>query len=500
MRRLLLLIGLWLGASQCLAAPAVDPALQGQLPAIRQLFADAMLDQRLPGVVYGIVVDGRLVHVEGLGVQDLEHRAPITADSRFRIASMTKAFTALTILKLRDEGRLRLDDPASRYVPELAGWAPATPDSRTIAVSDLLHHSAGFVTDDPWGDRQQPLPQADFTGMLAAGVPFTRATGTAFEYSNLGYAILGRIIANSAGQPYARAVAASILAPLGMASSGFELDTGQPAARTRGYRFEDGAFAREPDMSAGAFESMGGMITTANDYARWMGLLLSGWPPAAGPQAPGIAPRATLRDMAHGNGFPQSRIRPGKSGAAACRLAAAYGMGLIVAQDCDLGLVMFHGGGYPGYGSHMLLMPEAGVGLFAFANRTYAPVSGPVWDAALLLAKAGVIRSRGVPASAALAASYRTAGEIYAAGRIDVAADRLAANMLMDRSAPAWQRELARLRKEVGECDTGAAIEPTGVLSGRFRWTCAIGRLDGQLLLAPTPTPQIQALRLSIVG
>ena len=142
----------------------------------------------MPGLVYGVVIDGRLVHVKAMGVQDLQTKRPVTADTLFRIASMTKSFTALSILKLRDEGRLSLDASAETYLPEIRNWRYPTEDSPRIRVRDLLTHTAGFVTDDPWGDRQTPLPEADFTRLLLEGVPFTRPPGTAMEYSNLGYA------------------------------------------------------------------------------------------------------------------------------------------------------------------------------------------------------------------------------------------------------------------------------------------------------------------------
>ena len=82
---------------------------------------------------------------------------------------MTKSFTALSILKLRDDGKLSLDAPAETYVPELRGWKYPTDDSPKIRVRELLTHTAGFVTDDPWGDRQTPLPEDDFTRLLQRG-------------------------------------------------------------------------------------------------------------------------------------------------------------------------------------------------------------------------------------------------------------------------------------------------------------------------------------------
>ena len=240
---------------------------------------------------------------------------------------------------------------------------------------------------------------------------------------------------------------------------------------------------------------MGGVVTTANDYAKWVAHLLSGWPVPAKAGADG----AVLRAMRYGGGFPHSRARPGKD-APDCRLQLIYAGGLVAGNDCLLGGLMFHSGGYPGYGSHMLLFPEAGVGIFAFANRTYAAPLPPVWDAAGTLQRAGLLSARAVPASPALTEGYAAAKAVWQAGRIDVAPNKLANNMLLDRSAPNWADELKRLKSETGKCDTSAPIVAAGGLSGRFQWRCETGRLNGQVLLAPTPTVQIQALRLSRVG
>ena len=463
--------------------------------AIDRAFDEYRLDAHVPGFVYGVVMDGRLAHLKALGVQDLESGRPVTADSLFRIASMTKAFTALAILKLRDEGKLSLDAPVATYIPEVRDWAYPTADSRPIRVRDLLNHTAGFVTDDPWGDRQTPLPEAEFTRLLREGVPFTRAPGTAYEYSNLGFAMLGRVIANVAREPYKDYVERELLRPLGMASSGFEVAESPVEKRALGYRWEDDAWRLEPTMAHGAFGSIGGLQTSARDYARYLGWLLSAWPPRDGPDA-GPVKRATVRELVQGSNYPRVRQRFGKSGADACRQAATYGMGMIVAVDCDLGLTLSHGGGYPGYGSHVLLLPDHGVAVFAFANRTYSGPSGPVWDAAVALHAAGLLEDRTTPVGEALASAYGAVGRIYTAGDVTKAGEVLAVNFLMDRSAEAWSRALAKLKAQVGACETGSPITATGALSGTFTWRCAHGRVKGALLLAPTRPPEIQSLRL----
>jgi CubicO group peptidase (beta-lactamase class C family) len=139
-----------------------------------------------PGLAYGIVAQGRLVHSGGLGERWLGGPVP-DAGTVFRIASMTKSFTAATVLGLRDEGALRLDDLAEDYVAELRGLRLPSTDSPRPTIRNLLTMTAGFPTDDAWGDRQQSLDPAQFAALVRdGGVRAGWAPGTRFEYSNLG--------------------------------------------------------------------------------------------------------------------------------------------------------------------------------------------------------------------------------------------------------------------------------------------------------------------------
>lgn len=463
------------------------------------IFDEFRLDAHIPGIVYGIVADGRLAHVGAFGVQDLESKRAVTADTLFRVASMTKAFTALTVMKLRDEGRLRLDSPAAEYVPELRGWKYPTEDSPQIRVRDLLSHAAGFVTDDPWGDRQTPLPEHEFTRLLQDGVPFTSTPDTRYEYSNLGYAILGRIITNVSGQPYASTISHALLQPLGMGSSGFVADAARPEQRAIGYRWEEDAWRLEPTLGPGAFGARGGLQTSANDYAKWVVFLLSAWPPRDGADN-GPVRRATVRELALGSNFPRLEDRDARTGAPSSRQSVTYGMGMRVAIDDELGFTVGHSGGYPGYGSHVLLLPDRGIGIFAFANRTYAGPRVAVWDAAIALDKAGRLGTeRDLPLSAELEDAYRVTGAMYKAGDVASAHDQLAMNFLLDRDAAAWSQKLAKLKAQVGECETAAPVDATGAMSGDFTWRCAHGRINGSLTLAPTDPPRIQEWLLEAI-
>src|SRR5438034_11438724 len=259
-----------------------------------------------PGVAYGIVADGRLVHSGGWGERWLGGPTP-DAGTVFRIASMTKSFTAAAVLGLRDDGRLRLDDPAEEFVPELRGLALPSPDSPRVSVRHVLTMTAGFPTDDPWGDRQQGLGLAEFSAFLAGGLSFAWVPGTRFEYSNLGYAILGRVITAVSGAAYPDFVRDRLLRPLGMAGSGFEAAEFDAVNLARGYRRGPGGWDELVPDGCGAFAPMGGVFSCVADLApRVRGS--AGGVPAGDPAAGGAHPlaRATRREMQ----LPQVALMP----------------------------------------------------------------------------------------------------------------------------------------------------------------------------------------------
>ena len=483
-----------IGATGANASPALGGA--PVFARIEQIFSDWRVAKHVPGLVYGIVVDGKLVSVRGLGVQDLESRRRVTSETLFRIASMSKAFTALAILKLRDEGKLALDAPAENYVPQMRNWAGPTSDSPRVTVRNLLTHSAGFVEDNPWGDRQQVRTEPEFTAMLAAGVPFARAPGLAMEYSNFGYAALGRIVSNIAHEPYQMFMRREIFVPLGMRWTTYDIFASPPARRAIGYRWQEGAWNREPEMKDGAFGAMGGIETSASDYARWVSFLLAAWPARDGPDG-GPVKRATVREIATGATFAAGVQRNAAIARGACRQAVAYAMGWRVIDDCDLGRVVTHGGGFPGYGSVVLLLPDKGVGLFVFTNATYSGPSVPAFQAALALNGAGLLTDRSVAVSARLATAYDAAKAAWRAG--DIMAAPLAENMLLDHDRPAWRKMFGAWKAKVGACGAREPVTPISALEGRFTWTCEHGKIAGRVQQAPTPAVEIQALEYAPV-
>ena len=460
------------------------------LASLDAVFEKFMREQHVPGLVYGVVVDGKLARVRGFGVSNVPAGTPVSADSAFRIASMSKQFTSLATLRLRDAGKLSLDAPAEKYVPELRQLHYPTSDSPKITVRDLLSHAAGFVTDDPWGDRQLAMSEADFSHLVAGGVPFSRAPGMAYEYSNFGFALVGRVVSNTSRSNYSRYISESFLRPLGMEHTVWDIAAVPATQRAIGYRWENEAWIEEPALGPGAFGAMGGLITTANDYARYVGWLLSAWPPRDGAED-GILKRSSVREIARPANY--AVVRPADD-PAGCPRSTSYGFGVIPFSDCILGVHFGHSGGLPGYGSNVLFLPYRGVGVFAFTNRTYAPASRAVREAANLLAQSGAFPERVGSLGPALRDMARVVERIYDSGDVLTAREALAPNLLLDHAAAIRNPQIAELRKKLGGCRLADAQQSDNAMSATVVLACDRGMLQAKIVLAPTMPATLQTL------
>lgn len=478
-------------------AAFIDPGRGAKLgaafPEIDRVMADFMTRAHVPGGVWGIVVDGELVHVGTSGIRDLSTRAPVDRDTVFRIASMTKSFTAMAILKLRDEGKLSLEDPAERHVPELKALKYPTADSPKITVRDLMSHAAGFPEDNPWGDQQLSATEEAFTRMLERGIPFSNAPAVAYEYSNYGFAILGRIVSRAAGRPYRQYVADAILRPLGMTSTTLEPSAVPRGALARGYRWEDGTWKEEPQLPDGAFGAMGGMLTSVPDLAKYVGALLAAWPPRDGPED-GPVRRSSLREMQQIWRWRPASVSRNAAGATQLN-AGGYGYGLRISQNCAFHHIVAHGGGLPGFGSLMQWLPEYGVGIISFGNVTYTGWSGAVNTAFDLLARTGALQPRVPQPSAALVEARSDVSRLIVRWDDEVA-DRVAAmNLFLDRSRERRRQEIEALRSEVGRCSAPSAFDSVeNALRGQWTMKCERGDLRVSVTLAPTMPPRVQFL------
>ncbi|HVT66654.1 MAG TPA: serine hydrolase domain-containing protein, partial [Trebonia sp.] len=475
-----------------------------------------------PAISYGIVRDGELVHAAGFGQRSLGGSAP---DERtvFRIASMSKSFTASAVLLLRDNGALRLDDQAADYVPDLRDWANGAVDAGPLTIRHLLTMTAGFPTDDPWGDRQQGLPLDDFQALLAGGITFNWAPGTRFEYSNLGYAILGLVVAAAAGMPYDQYVRTRLLRPLGMTGTGFEAGEFSPADLALGYRRGPDGWQEVPFDPYGAFAPMGGVFSTVADLATWTAGFAEAYPPddtatlldspVGGKQAPASGSHPLSRFSRRQMQLPQAVTgwrSPGRIPGGPPAPPAYYGFGLFVDEDPALGRIVSHSGGYPGFGSNMRWHPASGTGVIALGNGTYSPM----YALAELVLKALLSPSPAVHVALAPAASGRRQGtpwpETFAAADAvsdllenwdDAAADAVfTENVALDRPYAERRADLELLRERIGTFAVDPARPAESDTPAHRRWwlTGERGTVAAAIQLSPQRPPRVQSLTVAI--
>ena len=475
--------------------------LSAAFPEIDRLMRDFAERSRVPGIAYGIIVDGRIAHTGTVGVREIASRAPVDSATVFRIASMTKSFTAVGILQLRDAGKLSLDDPVERYVPELAGLRYPTSDSPRITIRHLLTHSAGFPEDNPWGDQQLAATNDEMARMMRGGIPFSNAPGTTYEYSNYGFAILGRIIANVSGMPYPRYIDERVLRPLGMTVTTLEAASVPESRLAHGYRRQDDAWLEEKQLPDGAFGSMGGMLTSIGDLSRWVTFMLDAWPPRDGAES-GPLRRSSLREMQQIQRFSGATVTTPRDGGGTPTLnAGGYGYGLRVAQTCLFRTSVSHTGGLPGFGSLMRWLPEHGVGIVALGNLTYTSWTNPAEQAMQILARTGALVPREPQPSPVLLARRDEVTRLVNQWN-DALADSLAAmNLFLDEPKPRRRAAIERVRNAAGgSCRNEGEFVAENALRGRWRMRCATGDLRVSITLAPTEPAQVQALDVVPLG
>jgi CubicO group peptidase (beta-lactamase class C family) len=477
------------------------PPLEDALRPLDDRFARLREEARIPGVAWGVVADGELVHAGGAGtIRDGEDHRP-GADSVFRIASMTKSFTASAVLLLRDAGRLRLDEPVATYVPDLADWRPPTSDAPPVTVRQLLTMSGGLPTDDPWGDRQQGLPLDEFSRLLAAGPSFAWPPGATFEYSNLGYGILGRVVTAVAGQEYREFVAGRLLRPLGMASTAYLEDDVAGPDLAHGYVRRDEALVREGTDAYGALASMGGLFSTVRDLARWVSEFLDAFPARDDPDDDRPLGRATRREMQQLQRAMPPLLAARPVHEAPELVAGGYGFGLFVLADLDIGTVVAHSGGYPGYGSHMAWHPATGLGVIALGNRRYAPVR-PVADEQLrALVRADAAPRRRLVPMPAVAGFRRVVEGLLVTWDDGVADDAFAMNMDLDEPREARRAAIERVAADLGPFRADETRPTVSESPADLAWWMRgeRGWVRLAILVSPEPSPRLQRLEVTAV-
>ena len=382
----------------------MDPiaATAGRLEATAATF---VRDNRLPGAAVGVVVGDRLLWSTGIGFADVAARRAQGTAVLHRIASITKTFTGTAIMQLRDEGRLHLDDPAVRFLPELKSAGNPFGDIEHLTIRRMLSHESGLQSEPPdtdWraaryqGEAQRNLARA---GEIGVKVP----ANTQVKYSNLAYQLLGEVVARLTGQTYVEYARTAILQPLGMSSSSFEpLPDSLAARRATGYQ---GRFLTD-DLEVAAVAptlfAEGGLSSCVEDLARWVSFQLrEDGGPRAGAQ---VLAGKSLAEM----------HAPRYIGNAEWTEAWCIAWYAVRRDDA---IWVQHSGALPGFRSNICFDPDHKVGAIALVNG--------VGDASILamdlaeIARAAILAAApAIEAPAPTPEAYRALLGVYHAGDI----------------------------------------------------------------------------------
>ena len=327
-------------------SPAAAPADKYEATA-----ATFVKENRLPGAAVGIVHDGGLAWAGGVGFADRASRRPSDPRTLYRIASITKTFTATAVMRLRDEGKLALDDPAVAYLPELeAARSPLGP-IESLTIRRMLSHESGLQSEPPGTNWSDVIYEMDPRRTLerAAEIETRIPVHTQWKYSNLAYQLLGEIVSRVSGTPYPRYVRSRILRPLGMTATSFEpLSARLRARRATGYepRFVSDELELAP-QETDVFGAEGGLWSCVEDLARWLSCQLA--------EDPGIVRRETLDEMHR----PRYLVDE--------EWTRAWCIGWYARRRDDVVWIM-HSGGYYGFITNACFEPKEKVGAIALIN------------------------------------------------------------------------------------------------------------------------------------
>jgi CubicO group peptidase (beta-lactamase class C family) len=325
----------------CLLAACTTPGGPSMEERIDALMSDYAGD--VPGAALLVVRDGEAVLRKSYGLADLDAHVPVTPASNFRLASVSKQFTAAAILLLAEEGALSLDDPLREWLPSLP---PATGG---ITLHHVLSHTSGLIDyEDVMPDHvERQLRDADVLELLEAQDRLYFAPGTAYRYSNSGYALLALVVGEASGMDFAGFLHERIFRPLGMDGTvAFEDGTSTVAHRAYGHSLVDGAWVRTDQSGTSAVLGDGGIYSSIDDLAKWDAALREGRLLDAGTWARAFTAQ-TATDESDVDG---------------------YGYGWRIHDDAGRRL-LWHSGETIGFRNVLLRWPDHGLTVVLLTNR-----------------------------------------------------------------------------------------------------------------------------------
>jgi CubicO group peptidase (beta-lactamase class C family) len=284
-----------------------------------------------PGVAIRVSRGDQVLLERGYGLADLSHHSPVTADTKFRIGSVTKNFTAAAILKLQEEGKLNVTDSLESVLPDF-------PNGDKVTIAQLLNHTSGIpsYTNDPdFFATVQLEVEPDALIESFKHKPLDFDPGTKFAYNNSGYFLLGEIVAKLSGMPFDRYLEQQFFQPLGMKNSGTHHSTAILRNEAYGYSFAGAGYEKALDWDMSRAGGAGALYSTVGDLDIWVRALTSGK----------VLKRDSLDAAFKSNVLPQDDVD------------THYGFGWFIDSLRGLDRIS-HGGGLQGFSSHLAFFPD----------------------------------------------------------------------------------------------------------------------------------------------
>jgi CubicO group peptidase (beta-lactamase class C family) len=476
---------------------------------LRSWFDDTELVS--PSISYAVFDRSGVLFHRGIGEFQLDGRAP-AEQTIYRIASMSKSFCIAAVLVLRDRGLLSLDDRVSDLVPQFRDPVDEAGVVQPVTVRMLMSNSSGLPEDNGWADHELALPREDFLTVVEAGLGFAGRPGVGFQYSNVGFWLLGVIVEDLSGHGFEQFARETFLEPLGLAGTGYKpsdfADDGEGGEGiAHGFTsYDKGAsWVSRPVVGGGIGACAASMFSTPPDIARWAAWLSSAFDPSNIDDA--ILSRASRREMQRIH-----TVAPGAADRSAepTLEAQGYGLGLYVEHDVRFGRFAQHSGGLPGWSSNMRWHLESGIGAVVFGNTNGLKLSAA---AAGLLRT--VLEARDEPARrirlwpSTIEAARAVDAAVRGSGRIldaEVEPTIFSPNLLGDVPAEVRDERIATAIAEIGGVLDAAATPPLdarlagSVAPAHVAWTIPgrAGELECRIELTPTTPAMLQRVDVAV--
>ena len=320
---------------------AAAPPAQEDWTAVEELFKPFDRPDA-PGVSVGVIRDGKIAFAKGYGLADVEAKLPAGPGAYYRLASVSKQFTAMCVLILKERGKLSLDDPLTKLFPGFPAYG------KEIRVRNLLRHTSGLIDyeDVIPADMKGQLLDKDVLSILKGQDRLYFPAGTQFKYSNSGYALLALIVEAASGKRYADFLREAVFAPLGMDGAvAHEKGVSEVARRAYGYTEKDGKFERTDQSQTSAVLGDGGIYCSIEDYAKWDAALYT----------EKLVHRATLEEA-----FTAGKLTDGAP--------TRYGYGWFT-DEMHGTKRLYHNGGTIGFNHAVTRLPEKKLTVIVLMNR-----------------------------------------------------------------------------------------------------------------------------------